>query len=49
MLNIPNSTLDDMIFIYDNKRLFPDLKISETGLEDSSTILVIEKCNLLGA
>ena len=49
MLDIPHTTQNDMIFIYNSKKLCPDLKISETGLEDSSTILVIEKHNIIGA
>ena len=36
-------------FIFNNKELIPDLKISQSGLENMSQILVIETGHLIGA
>ena len=48
-LDIPYSTLNEMKFLYNNKQLFPEMKISHAGLVDWSRILVIEMHNIIGA
>jgi len=40
---------DKMKFIFNNKELFPEMKICQTGLKDLSKILVISIQNLKGA
>ena len=48
-LNISYSTLKYMKFIYHSKELCPDMKICQSGLENESTITVIETHNITGA
>ena len=38
-----------MKFIFNNKELFPDMKIYQAGLSNMSEILVIETHNVIGA
>ena len=48
-LDIPFSSLRDMKFIFNNRVLIPDMKISQSGLVNGSTITVIEFQNVHGA
>ena len=48
-IGVSNSRVKDMKFIYKNKELIPDMKISQSGLKNSSKILVIELYNIIGA
>ncbi len=49
LLKINETNVDDFKFIFNNKRLFPEMKISQTGLINGSKILVISQRNLKGA
>jgi len=48
-LDISNSTQKRMKFIFNNKELFPDMLICQSGLSNNSEILVIEIQNIIGA
>ena len=49
LLKINETNVDEFKFIFNNKRLFPEMKISQTGLINGSKILVISQRNLKGA
>ena len=48
-LDIPNSTQRRFKFIFNNKELFPEMKICQSGLNNGSKILVIDYSNIIGA
>ena len=48
-LDIPNSTQRRFKFIFNNKELFPEMKICQSGLNNGSKILVIDCFNIIGA
>ena len=49
LLKINETNVDDFRFIFNNKPLKGELKISQTGLTNGAKILVISQKNLKGA
>ena len=49
LLKVNESNVNDFKFIFNNKQLFPEMKISQTGLNNGSKILVVSQKNVIGA